>query len=172
MEHWKPVAGYEGLYEVSDFGSVRSIPRIDTSGKHRQGRILKPAGQYPMIGLSKGSKVTTFAIHELVLRAFVGPAPKGHVCCHWDGNPWNNGIGNLRWDTRQANGADMIRHGRAKSTGMPGEKNPRAYLSVKLVLKIRALKAKGLSPQKIANQVGTTRWNVRQILSGKNWSHV
>jgi hypothetical protein len=51
-------------------------------------------------------------IHTLVLEAFAGPRPEGMEGCHNDGNPTNNHIDNLRWDTRSANNQDTLRHGR------------------------------------------------------------
>ena len=71
--------------------------------------------------------------HHVVLTAFVGPRPVGTEVCHRDGNPANNRLGNLRWDTRKANHADAIRHG----TKGPGELNPFAKYSDALIRRIR-----------------------------------
>lgn len=117
-EHWLPVVGYEGLYEVSDLGRVRSLDRVVRYGNVRYpkaGRILTPAVTAPgrrMVGLARDGKVANRRIYVLVLEAFVGPRPQGADACHDDGDPSNDRLNNLRWDTASANRRDTIRHGR------------------------------------------------------------
>lgn len=118
-EQWKAVAGYEGLYEVSDRGNVRSLDRTITYRDGRvyqaQGQILKPSyakdGSYPVVGLSRRGTAVRHYVHTLVLEAFTGPAPAGMECRHMDGNPTNNDRSNLKWGTRYENIHDQIRHG-------------------------------------------------------------
>lgn len=121
METWKPVKGAEGRYEVSDLGNVKSL--VAPGGE----RVLKP---YPhvksghrMLALSvRRGEVKMKYVHLLVLEAFRGDAPKGMEGCHSDGNPGNNALANLRWDTRSNNNKDAIRHGThhwAKKTHCP-----------------------------------------------------
>lgn len=119
-EQWRPVVGYEGLYEVSDHGRVYSAPRtvVTTRGSRKlPGRIL--AGSklvsghrtvFLTIPLSGSTK--TVLVHRLVLEAFVGPCPDGQECCHWDDDPTNNRLENLRWATRSENMRDRTRNGR------------------------------------------------------------
>lgn len=117
-ERWLPVVGWEGLYEVSDQGRVRSLPR-EVNNRwgttcRRSGRLLAPVARkdgYLHVTLYDSGKQRHRPIHVLVLEAFVGPRPDGHVACHWDGDRRNASLGNLRWDTPAANSADMIRHG-------------------------------------------------------------
>lgn len=119
-QQWAPVPGYEGLYEVSDHGNVRSLDRLTTgpSGKQRR-RYGKPMkinlkpDHYPMVQLCKNGHVRGFSVHRLVAAAFLGVpdnADELHVC-HYDGNRQNNHVSNLRWDTPKANYQDMVRHG-------------------------------------------------------------
>lgn len=112
-EEWRPVVGYEGLYEVSDFGRVRSLERPQLGG--RPGRILKPtrtlAGNARVaVTLCNRGKRSSRSVHRLVLEAFVGTRPDGMECCHFDDDPTNNNLANLRWDTRCANRQDMLRN--------------------------------------------------------------
>lgn len=118
-EEWRPVLGYEGYYEVSSRGRVRSLPRkVATSRGARvsPGRTLKTptsTGGYLRVDLSRDGISKSRSVHVLVLEAFTGPRPsRGHDACHWDGDPSNNNIENLRWDTKSANMADKMRHGR------------------------------------------------------------
>lgn len=117
-ERWLPVVGYEGLYEVSDQGRVRSVDRVVTfkDGRNRRapGRILKLIprdGNYVVVSLFENNRGTQVLVQHLVLAAFVGPRPEGMVCCHNDGNGSNNRVGNLRWDTYGENNRDLVRHG-------------------------------------------------------------
>ena len=114
-ETWMPVMGFEGFYEVSDMGRVRSVDRVTNDGRHVKGvlRKPKPSGKTGHLwlplwrdGASKG-----VTIHRLVLEAFIGSCPKGMEGCHNDGDPSNNRLDNLRWDTRSENTRDAIRHG-------------------------------------------------------------
>jgi len=116
MVEWRPVVGYEGLYEVSDAGDVRSLSRAvpNRYGTRRvQGRVLTASvGQRGRlsVNLSDG-RAEMRLVHHLVLEAFVGPRPEGMECCHGDGNPGNNRLENLRWDTHTSNMLDMKAHG-------------------------------------------------------------
>lgn len=104
---WKDVVGYEGLYLVSNDGQVMSIPRATTSG----GLLKRTYANYVKVTLSKGGKVKTFNVHVLMMLAFVGERPEGMDVCHNDGNPYNNVIENLRYDTKSSNCLDKKRHG-------------------------------------------------------------
>jgi len=115
-ETWKPVVGYEGSYEVSDQGRVRSLDRfVITRGgvrKRTKGKILRTSVMnmgYLQVSLGRAKKVT---VHRLVLEAFVGPAPEGSEACHYpDPDRSNSALSNLRWRTRSDNIRDCIGHG-------------------------------------------------------------
>lgn len=114
FEEWLPVHGFEGAYEVSDWGRVRSLDRIITTKagikQRHQGRVLTPAADrsgHLNVNLGPGKKLL---VHRLVLEAFIGPSPEGQECCHNDGDPTNNNLANLRWDTRSENVLDSVRH--------------------------------------------------------------
>lgn len=120
-EEWRPVLGYEGQYEVSDHGRVRSLdreiePYSGRGARSVKGRILKPyrsPRNYFRIGLPipNSRKQRWIRVHVLVLSAFVGPRPPGMQGCHNDGDYCNNHLANLRWDTPSSNIRDAIRHG-------------------------------------------------------------
>lgn len=110
---WKAVDGYEGQYEVSDRGHVRSLERLDSEGKRVSGRVLSGGfgpGGHPKVSLWKGGVRKHFYVHTLVLEAFVGPRPEFMEACHEDGCPTNNHVSNLRWDSRSANVRDSVEH--------------------------------------------------------------
>lgn len=117
-ERWLPVPGYEGLYSVSDLGRVRSEARtITASNGHRRRwpeTILKPYKNelgYLRVDLWKNNKREKLRVHRLVLEAFVGEAPPGTEACHWNDNPEDNRLENLRWGSSAENELDKVRNG-------------------------------------------------------------
>lgn len=112
-ENWRPVPGYSA-YEVSDLGRLRSVDRIDAAGKRRRGRLLSPRKAHKghlVAALREAGVRKDILMHHLVLITFVGPRPDGMECCHWNDDPADNRLANLRWDTRSANILDSVRNG-------------------------------------------------------------
>lgn len=125
-----------------------------------------PAG-YLCVTLSPNPRMVL--VHRLVLEAFVGSCPEGHEGCHNDGNPANNSLLNLRWDTRQANCADTARHGNR----LIGERNHLAKLTADSVRAIRARHAAGgCSLKTLAAEYGTTKQAIAQVVARHTWKHV
>lgn len=118
-ERWLPIPGYEGSYEVSDMGRVRSLDRVihasNGTAYRKPGRLLRLVpftNGHLYVNLCKpGVSSRTKSVHRLVLTAFVGPCPEGMECCHNNGVHSDNRLVNLRWDTRSANMNDRFRHG-------------------------------------------------------------
>ncbi len=116
----------------------------------------------------KNRKHTNKLIHVLVLEAFVGPRPKGAFACHYDGDPTNNRLSNLRWDTWASNIADMRRHG----TLAAGADKPQAKLTDEDVIAIRCLRRRGVQISRIADVFGVSGTTVSKIAAGKKWKHL
>ena len=118
-ELWKPIDGYNGLYEVSNFGNVRSIDRYieskDGWTSLKRGCQLKPIDNgagYKYVALWDKGRQTKFYVHRLVAVAFLGSPPSNeHQVAHFDGDRSNNTLSNLRWATVAENESDKIRHG-------------------------------------------------------------
>lgn len=97
-EEWRPVIGFEGLYEISSFGRVRSLPHIDSCGRLQGGIILSvknSKGWYLTSRLTNGCIRESRRIHRMVYEAFRGEIPKGFQIHHIDGNRQNNRVDNL-----------------------------------------------------------------------------
>lgn len=114
-EHWVPIDGYEGWYEISDKGRVRSVDRWITSKNEDKPRFYK--GQimkfryhngYTMVNLNKNKKMKEFYVHRLVIENFtLHPKHKKWVN-HKDGRKWNNELSNLEWCTPKENNDHAI----------------------------------------------------------------
>jgi hypothetical protein len=124
MEEWRAVPGYEGSYEASNYGNVRSITRQVPYGRHPgmiyKGRPLKKfmnKNGYFAVKLAFAGATRTTYVHEVVLKAFVGTRPvtseRGEIR-HLDGDKTNNRIENLMYGTITENAADRIRHRNGK----------------------------------------------------------
>lgn len=187
-ESWRAVVGYEGSYEVSDCGRVRSLGRVvkqrnwngivqyrrvkemmlkrtPMRAGHLFVRLYRPGG-----GIKESR---TVAVHRLVLIAFAGSCPEGMECCHSDGNPANNHLSNLRWDTYKANSADRKRHGVGQAdVCQRGEQRYNAKVTEEVVRVIRAERKRGVKLQELADRFGIKCAAVSHIALKRNWAHV
>lgn len=174
VELWKPVVGMEHALEVSTQGRVRSLPKTDRIGRTVAPRILQTRlvgpgrKRYVRVRVTIDSTQYDLAVHSLVLKAFVGPRPDGMQGCHNDGDPQNNSIENLRWDTAAGNTLDRVRHG----TVPRGEQLGTSILNNQQVAFIKAACASGVRPWVLAKGFGVSRRTVAQIRLGRNWAHV
>lgn len=173
-EVWRAIPGFEGTYEVSDAGRVRSVDRTiyfaDGRVRPYRGQILAQYADnfgYPKVTLKKQDRGTRIHVHVVVASAFIGPRPEGQEVCHNDGNSTNCSRGNLRYDTPKGNSADKRLHG----THLEGEHLPWSKLQPAQVRAIRA--ARGTKTlQAIADEYGTSPSHVCSIHHGRRWAHI
>lgn len=107
MENWKDISGFEGIYQVSDKGRVRSLDRKDNIGNTHKGKILvsqkRPNG-YLCVHLSKNGKSKWLSVHRLVAEAFIEKTDEAHnIVNHIDNDPSNNNASNLEWTSYKGN---------------------------------------------------------------------
>jgi hypothetical protein len=162
-EEWRPVAGFEGAYEVSNLGRVRSL-----RGPYA-GRILSPGphpGGYLLIHLYRNGHRTARTLHSIVAAAFIGPRPEGQEVRHFDNVKTNCAASNLSYGTHAENEADKLRHG----TRLRGEANHAAKLTADDARAIRA--RRGERQEDLAAEFGCTFSNISAIQRGKSWRHV
>jgi hypothetical protein len=168
-EIWLSVPGFEGAYEVSCLGRVRSLGRINGTGYFRKGTILKIDWRkhgYGFLTLMKNGVRHTIGVHEIVLISFIGPRKRGMESRHLDGNPLNNIPSNLRWGTKAENEADKIRHG----TILRGALHPRSKLSEAQVKEIRRMLIDGINHTEIAEKFPVGRSQIGNIACGLSWA--
>ena len=163
-ETWTAIAGFDGVYEVSDRGRVK---RILTSAGARAGRVLIPQAMkrgYLRVTLWKGGEAKRFLLHRLVALNFIGNSPL--QINHKDGDKNNNAVFNLEFVSPKEN----IHH--AMTTGLRdtrGEKNSQAKLNDKTV---RMIRRSSLSGYRLAKQLNVTQRVISLIRRGLAWEHV
>lgn len=173
-EIWKPVLGWENLYEVSNHGRVRSLPRQTVKGV-RGGNLLTPYlrrdGYYEVYLWDRANRPRRAAfIHHLVLEAFDKPRPEGQETLHGPGGKLNNyWPENIAWGTRAQNmGEDRVRDHQSNR----GEHHGQTSLTWADVCEIhRLLKEHQLFQYQIAERFGVCRQTITLIKQGKVWAH-
>lgn len=142
-EIWKDIPEYEGLYQVSNLGRVKSLPRtiVRSDGRKQlvKERILKGrlgTTGYFTVGLYKDKKQKTHKVHKLVAIAFLGHEPNGFnglIVDHLDNNRLNNKLENLQLITTRENNSKDKKGGSSKYTGVCWHKNEKKwYASIKI----------------------------------------
>ena len=160
MEQWKNVVGWEGVYEVSNAGRVRTT----RTGHIKKLTIDKKSGR-PFLLLWKDNIYKVARVGRLVLFAFRGAPPSGYECCHNDGDPTNNRLGNLRWGTPASNQRDRVKHG----TSNRGEQCGTAKLTEAQVLAIRSDPRRHVE---IAAEYHIQQSQISRIKNGQRWGHI
>ena len=176
-ETWRAVAGYEGSYEVSDEGRVRSWVRVVAS---RFGRTRKPRGKelkpyfdrdgYSVARLSVNGNWRLLKVHHLVAEAFIGLRPVGLQINHKNGMRDDNHPRNLEWVTASQNTQHSYRVlGRKPPCG---EEHYNAKLTVASVDVIRSRYESGsVTQRELAEEYGVRRSNIGHIIRGNTWKH-
>ncbi len=177
-EEWRSVEGYEGAYEVSNFGRVRSLTRMVASkaGSRRllRGRVLRlgvDSNGYLHFSARLDGTCRTVKVHQLVARTFVAGASDGKQVNHKDGVKANNASSNLEWVSASENILHAVRTG--LRVAVCGEQQPAAKLSEAQVLEIRRIAREGqYSQKKIARMFGVCQMTISHIVSRSTWKHV
>ncbi len=176
MEIWKDIQGYEGLYQVSDLGRVKSLARTVYRKGFKGVDSWKPVGErilvqtlsnhgYPAVNLAKAGVRSTHKVHRLVALHFLGPCPEGQEVRHRDANRANPTLTNLEYGTRKENCADAIRHGQ-----MIGASNGNSKLKEDDVRMIRKLS--NVCADHLGLRFGVTAGTVRNIWAGRTYRSV
>jgi hypothetical protein len=173
-EIWSDVAGFEGAYQVSSLGRVRSLDRIaqskDGRSRRLKGKVLSanPATTgYPSCSLSLAGLVQVVAVHRIVCEAFHGqPSTRRNEVGHRDGDRTNNRADNLRWVSPHENRQDMMSHG----TWNRGDRSRAAKLNDTAVRQIRADTQS--TNAALARQFGVSASVISSVRRHLKWKHV
>lgn len=167
-EVWAPVPGFNGAYEVSSLGAVRSWANGSWGRREvpRAVKLIVDSRGYPKVGLyANGSKCSQH-VHVLVLLAFVGPRPLDAVACHANDIRTDNRLANLRWDTRTENWADGMRNGGAVLNGV----RSRAKLTREDLKRVKEMFANGKSNREIGRAFNISASRISDIRNGKAYT--
>ena len=180
LEKFVDIKGYEGYYQISNHGRIKSLKRIV---KHASGDVeLKEKFKKPTVNsngyyktnLYKNGKETTVYIHRLIASAFIPNLDNKPQINHIDGVKTNNDLSNLEWVTQSENGLHAYNIG-LRNVVSHSSSDPRFKTNVKLtkkqVLEIRKLK-NNISTRKIAKMFNTSHVTVSMIRTGRIWSDV
>ena len=158
MEQWKDIIGYEGLYQVSNYGRIKNRKRLLSPYPTQFG--------YFGINLVKCGHKKGFKVHRLVALSFLEYNEGREFVNHKDGNKINNSVENLEWVTKSENTKHAYDNGLKFS--MRGEKHPMSKLTREQVVEIRKIgKTKLL--REIASDYGVGTSMVWYIINNKNW---
>lgn len=182
MEIWKPIEGFEGHYEISDHGTVRSLTRKvilrklgAMATRWQEGKILKLKKDrygYLAVHLRNGPVNIYPSVHRLVAKAFLESVEGKNSVNHIDGDKTNNHVSNLEWNSVAENNSHRI-----KVLGVnfaQGERLPQTILTADSVVKIKTIfrDHPSITLQEIADQFGTSASNISAIKCGRSWTHV
>jgi len=164
-EVWKDIPGYEGIYQASNTGKIKSLPRMCGKFHKEPGRILIASEQngYPRVALCKDGKGKNFKVHKLVALTFLGPRPEGQEVMHLDGNKKNPELPNLRYGSRKCNAAFKIDHGtygKNRKLNMYQIGRIREYLSV------------GITGAELARHFKVSGKTIYSIRDGESYNNI
>lgn len=177
IEIWKPVIGYEDLYEVSSHGRIKSLSRFiekDNGTIQRfKEKILKlqsDAYGYKVVALTKDKKATNKKFHRIIAEAFIPNPDNLPEINHKNGIKSDNRIENLEWCTRRHNLIHALENGLSYRKGGIGEKNSHAKLNDIDVINIRnAYKSLRIE---MANKYGVSIGTIESIIKNTTWRNL
>jgi predicted XRE-type DNA-binding protein len=170
-EIWKEVQGYEGLYEISNYGIIKGIERECPYNKRKLGG--KPKSQrsdkdgYRIVTLCKDCIKKNFKVHRLVAINFLENKNNFPMVNHIDGDKANNHVSNLEWCNQSHNEKHAYKTGLKSHVG---ENHNNSKLTNDMVRIIK--NSKTLSQYELAEIFNVTQTNISHILSGKTWTHI
>ncbi len=169
QEIFKDIPGYEGLYQVSNLGRVRSLDRTRKGAYNKaiaiKGRILKSSVSnkgYELVGLCKNSVSKKKTVHRLVMLAFIPNPNNLPIINHIDGDKLNNNISNLEWCDYKHNSKEAARIGLIKSE----------IYSKLTTTQVKEIKANSISQKDIAKLYKVHPSTISRIKLSKRWKSV
>lgn len=170
-EIWKDIKGYEGKYQVSNLGEVRSL-KFNKSQKCKKLKPKFAGAGYRSVALLMNGKSKYCYIHRLVALHFIdNPLFKKEVN-HKDGDRSNNILSNLEWCTHSENGIHSFRILNRIPSDVSGFKNPKSKLTEEQVVEIRKQYANGKSYRSLSILFKVSKCTISSIILRQTWVHI
>lgn len=170
-EFWKPVLDWEGLYEVSNLGNVRSLPRQTRRGMrggNAIGHYVRKHDGYPEVMLCAGERKQKRFVHHLVLETFIDRCPEGEEALHGPGGKLDASLTNLKWGTRAKNvGEDRVRDHQSNR----GEHHGLTPLTWADVCEIRRRHTAGTPQNQLAREYPVCVQTINNIVNFHTWKY-
>jgi hypothetical protein len=170
LEVWKDIVGYEGLYQVSNLGKVRSLNHYDSLGRLRIGVVLKPQFDSRKNYLHVNLNGKSINVHRIVAKAFIDNPNNYNEINHIDEDKTNNCASNLEWCTHRYNN----NYG-SKLNSTRGVNNPKSKLTDNDILEIRELYkpySKSNNAKALAKRFGVSHYYIYHIVRNDRWGWV
>lgn len=170
IEEWRPVFGYEGIYEVSSLGQIKRVKPVKGGGVGMVQSTMNKALGYLTVRLYDGTGQEgrkTLYVHRLVATSFIGPCPLGMVVNHKDFDRSNNRPDNLEYVTQHGNVHHSVKAGRFHR----GEKSYIAKLTDDQVSAMRSMRP-GTPYRAIAAAFGVSYNTAYSAINGQTWKHL
>lgn len=166
-EHWRPVVGYEGWYEVSDLGRVRRVRPANGTTVGMGIKTIPSSRGYLCVGLRRDGRLKRHLVHRLVAAAFLGPCPEGQEVNHKDADKANATLSNLEYVTPLEN----ARH--AAELGLLNPPHGVTHYKAKLREEdIPAIREAQGSLSAIGRRYGVHAAVIQAVKRGRTWKHV
>lgn len=172
-EYWKDIKGYEGLYQVSNLGNIKSVDRKierSTSVMELKGKTMSQyIGNtgYPMVSLCINGECKRYSVHRIVAKAFLSnPLNKAYVN-HIDGNKQNSNLENLEWSTPTEN--SIHAHENGLTNVARGERQRSAKLTVD---KVKFIRESSKTVRELSLMFNVSKQAIRDVKMKRSWKHV
>lgn len=174
-EEFRDIPGWEGYYQVSNLGTVRSVDRAvgSVTGKvyYRKGKVLKQLlneDGYMVVNIARNGKDRTIGVHRAMALAFIPNPENKPMVNHLNAIRTDNRLDNFEWCTNAENVKHSFNLGLSSNKG---DKHPRRVLTMEMVRGIRAELESGKSPAEVANIFDIKRRNVYAVRDRQNWNY-
>lgn len=166
-ETWKPIPEYEGLYEASNLGRVKSLPRLHRYGNKKEVILRDAIGSsgYRHVALTKNGAMKTIRVHRIVAMAFIKKQDGCDFVNHIDGNKLNNNVSNLEWVTKSYNAIHFYQ------SGIQSSEKRASKVTAKDVVFIRQ-NHKMYSRVELSERFNISTTHLSQIINNKTWNYL
>lgn len=175
QEIWKDVVGYEGLYQVSNFGRVKSLARKINHGRYIEDRgdvimtlFLNRQGYFTVI-LSKNGEKKQHRVHQMVARAFIPNFDNKEMINHIDCNTQNNRVENLEWCTNSENQLHAIANGLKTDIGVNHSLSKLKQEDIKFIREHYKFRDKIYNTRSLAEMFNVSKSTINDIVLGKSY---